>query len=439
MSSKGPVVRTARLLGHVLLIAAVTSIPAAAQNQAESLSASFRKAAQRVAPSLVGIRAAGVSNPLVRVPIPSVGPFRPGDFIPRGVLRGGEPEGDAIFSGIVIDADRGIVVTTEGGLRGSSQATVLFLDGSERPASQIRRDGRSEVAVLVVDLKGMNLSSASWGDSDALEPGDWVLALGSPGGSPPSMSAGIYSARRRGLVPGPGDEWLETDTRLGAAGLGGPLVNLKGEVIGMSALLPGRARDPLGLSYALPAARARRIAAELVDFGQVRRGYLGVQVEPIDPLSGNPGAVVISSVSAGTPAAAAGIRSGDRIMSANGQRLTRLAQLQAIVEETPIGSEMTLLIDRGGQRIEVKVSPQPQPGPIETRGMPRSRIEGDGRRDPARERVRSRVVPARPAPESPSTKDSSEPSSLEPIPGVDRSPDRPVPAPVDPKTQSSGP
>ena len=126
-------------------------------------------------------------------------------------------------------------------------------------------------------------------------------------------------------------------------------------------------------------------------------------------------------------------------MSANGQRLTRLAQLQAIVEETPIGSEMTLLIDRGGQRIEVKVSPQPQPGPIETRGMPRSRIEGDGRRDPARERVRSRVVPARPAPESPSTKDSSEPSSLEPIPGVDRSPDRPVPAPVDPKTQSSGP
>ena len=92
------------------------------------------------------------------------------------MLRGGEPEGDTIFSGIVIDADRGIVVTTEGGLRGSSQAMVLFPDGSERPASQIRRDARSEVAVLVVDLKGLNLSSASWGDSDAARA--WRLGPG---------------------------------------------------------------------------------------------------------------------------------------------------------------------------------------------------------------------------------------------------------------------
>jgi serine protease Do len=299
------------------------------------------------------------------------------------------------------------------------------------------------VAALVVDIKGLNASAASWGDSEALEPGDWVLALGSAGGSPPSMSAGIYSARRRGAGVAPGDEWLETDARLGLANLGGPLVNLKGEVVGLCATVAGRLPEQGGMNYVLPAARVRRIAEELAQFGQVRRGYLGVQIEPVEVLRGPgnaPGgsdAVVITSVGAGTPAAAAGLRPGDRIMSANGRRLAGLGQLQSAVEDTPIGAELTLLVDRNGQRIEVKVRPQAQPAPSDMGGVPRARIEGEGRRDPAREKVRSRVVPVKPVPQPAKPADPSDPSALEPIPQTDLSPARPDPVPSDPRPQES--
>jgi serine protease Do len=378
----------------------------------------------------------------VQVPIPNVGPFRPGDFIPRGVLRG-DIETDQFGSGFVIDADRGIVVTTAAVLRGSSQVMVIFADGTERMASQFRRDPRSEVAVLLVDAKGVNAVAAAWADSNALEPGDWVLALGSAGGSAPSMSAGIFSARRRGSGPVAGDEWLETDTRFSPSNLGGPLVNLKGEVLGLASAGPGSPRDPAAMNHVLPANRVRRIAGDLTTFGQVRRPYLGVQIEPIELSPGTPGsagAVTISSVGAGTPAAAAGLQTGDRIKSAGGRPLTGIAQLLAAVEDTPIGEELTLLIDRNGQRIEVKVRPQAQPAGAEAGGLLRSRLEGENRRDPARERPRSRIVaPPNPVPQPAKPQDGSEPSDLEPIPPRDLSP-APGPAvPPEPQPQGSAP
>ncbi len=285
MWSKQSTIRITALFALCAFVIALLSKPAAAQNQAESLSASFRKAAQRVGPALVGVRPMGVSRPLVSVPIPNVGPFRPTDFIPRGVLRNSnEIEFDTAGSGFIADFDRGIVVTSEGVLRGASQAVVIFSDGTERVASQIRRDLRSDVAIVVVDLKGLTANAATWGDADAIEPGDWVLALGSAGGSPPSMSAGIFSARRRG--PAMGLEWLETDLRIGPAFSGGPIVNLKGEVIGVtwSAAEPGVFAWRGTITSFRQGGRAvsPRISSQ---FGQVRRGYLGVQVEP-DVLAG---------------------------------------------------------------------------------------------------------------------------------------------------------
>ena len=280
-------------------------------------------------------------------------------------------------SGLLIDADRGLVVTTEQVLRGSSQAAVIFSDGSERPASQIRRDPRVDLALLFVDVKGLNLNTAAWGDSDALEPGDWVLALGSAGGSPPSMSAGIFSARRQGIGVFPGDDWLETDTRSSPANLGGPLVNLKGEVVGINTAFPGRPGGLGGLNYVVPAARARRIATDLAEFGHVRRAYLGVQIEPAEPLPGGPrgaGPVKISSVSAGTPAALAGLRPGDRIKSVNGRSMAGIGMLQSAIETAPVGEELLLSIDRNGASLEVKVRPQAQPVPPGSPGRPGSRI-----------------------------------------------------------------
>jgi serine protease Do len=420
MSSMQTLIRAARNVSIGLVIAALLSSDLLAQNQAESLSVSFRKAAQRVSPSLVGIRSIGASRPFVTVPIPSVGPFRPGDFIPRGVLPGAEAEVESTGSGFVIDSDRGYVVTTEGVLRGSSQATVLFSDGTERPALQIRRDPRAPLALLVVDVKGLKLSAVAWCDPAALEPGDWVLALGAGRGSPPSLSAGIFSARRQGIAGAPGDEWLETDTRLSLADSGGPLVNLKGEVVGINAAFPGRRDGPPGMNYVLPSTRIRRIATDLADFGQVRRAYLGVDIEPSELFSGRPsgpGSVVISGVRPNTPAALAGLRGGDRIMSLNGKPLLSLGQLQSAVEAAPIGEELTLLVDRGGQRIEVKVRPQAQPMIEGPGGGVRSRIEPELERDQARGRARSRQRGGQSEKAAPSVKPPDpETPELDPIP-----------------------
>jgi serine protease Do len=419
MNTTHTLIRAARnvLIGWVC--ATFLSIPAQAQSQAESLSASFRKAAQRVSPALVGIRSMSPTRPFT-VPIPSIGPFRPGDFIPSVVPPIAIPEFESNGSGFMIDSDRGYVVTTDGVLLGSSQAMVIFSDGTERVASQIRRDQRSELVLLIVDVKGLNLSAATWGDANALEPGDWVLGLGVARGAPPSLSAGIFSTRRAGSAQHSGEEWLETDIRPSPAISGGPVVNLKGEVVGIDSGFPGRRDTPAGRNYVLPSARVRRIVTELADFGQVRRAYLGVDIEPSAFLPGRPpgqGTLVISGVRPNTPAAAAGLRGGDRIMSVNGKPLLSLGQLQSAVEGAPIGEELTLMVERGGKRIEVKVRPQAQPVPGGPGGGVRSRIEPEQEPGAARGRARGRQRAGQSDPAAPPVKPPDpETPELDPIP-----------------------
>jgi serine protease Do len=174
------------------------------------------------------------------------------------------------------------------------------------------------------------------------------------------------------------------------------------------------------MNYVLPAARVRRIASDLADFGQVRRAYLGVDIEPSEFLPGRPagpGPVVISGVRPNTPAAVAGLRGGDRIMSINGKPLMSLGQLQSAVEAAPIGEELTVLVERGGQRIEVKVRPQAQQVPGSASGGVRSRIEPEPERDAPRGRARGRQRGGQSEPAPPNAKPPGpETPELDPIP-----------------------
>ena len=204
MSSNGVLIRAATVLWAVTLTAILPE-RAWAQNQAESLSASFRKAAQRVGPALVGIRVASVGRPLVNVPIPQVGPFRPGDLIPRGVLPGSELEVDTLGSGFLIDSDRGLVVTTEQVLRGSSQAIVVFSDGTERPASQIRRDPRLRGGTSQRGCEGAPVRAPAIGATRAhLSPATgfspWAQEAAGPLPSPLEFSVPDVRALARRLV-----------------------------------------------------------------------------------------------------------------------------------------------------------------------------------------------------------------------------------------------
>jgi serine protease Do len=396
------------------------------QTQAESLADSFRKAVDRAAPAVVAVRPLDPMNPGL---LPSIGPSRPFDAAPLQPFGVGKMDRDASASGVVIDADRGYIVTGDHVLRGSSRAVIVLADGRERLVSQIRRDPGADLAVLIVDPKGLNLTQAAWGDPAALRPGDWVLSIGRPMGGAPSISTGIYSARRLGTsAAGLPEDLLETDAAVNALNSGGPLINLNGEVVGINTDLAGRRPLISGMGFAIPTDRARRIGADLAEFGRFRRAILGVQIEPADgrvpdrPIP--PGAVVIGNVTPGTPAAQAGLRPKDVIVSIAGRPVAGVGMLQGLIETAPVGQDLSLTIERAGRRQDVVVRPTAMPAPLGMgsplavpRQVPSQRRDalrdGMGGRDPAAPRDTSPPLP------SPAREEA--PSLLDPIPEPARS------------------
>jgi serine protease Do len=358
--------RAWQILAPVLLGSLATWIldgRAMADDPAASLSAGFRRAAARARGSLVSLRIPDGFLP--SIPTMRLRPGRiaaPPLFPPLGD-RPSEGDGRTTFSGLVIDAEKGLILTADHATQGVSQLVVTFPDGQERMTSQIRRDGRSGLAVLAVEMQGLHPTPVSWGNPEKLEPGDWLIALGQPGVGDPSMSVGVFSTRRRGV----GEELLETDAAITRVGAGGILVNLNGEVVGICKLGGRRADGFEGMGHAVPADRARRVAEELGRFGQVRRAYLGVTVEPV--ASGPAGRLGISTgvrvvnVGAGTPAAEAGVRQGDVILSVGQRAVDSVASVQDAVESVTIGDAITLDLERQGQRMQLKVKPRAVPAP----------------------------------------------------------------------------
>ena len=369
------------------LAVGIADVRTVAQDQAASLSAAFRRAASRARGALVSVRVPDG----MRVPTPYV-PTRPGRFGPMPALPptvDRMPGGDdrTGCTGVVIDGDKGHILTVDQPTQGASQLLVTFPDGQERLTSQVRRDLRSGLALLVVDTQGLNPTRVNWGDPAKLEPGDWLVALGQPGVGDPSMAVGVFSTRRRGE----GEELLETDAAITRIGAGGVLVNLSGDVVGISKLAGRRADGFEGMGHAIPAGRARRIAADLAQFGQVQRAYLGIQVDPVGPVVAGrpvaPSGVRVASVLAGTPAAEAGVRPGDVIIAVGGQPIEGVWAVQGAVEMATIGEELPLTIERQGKRIEIKVRPRAIPAPMGTSRSPRTEPAVDTRRDALRRQV----------------------------------------------------
>ncbi|MHB1556736.1 MAG: S1C family serine protease, partial [Isosphaeraceae bacterium] len=355
--------RKSRAAMGVILAAAAgiggMSSGASAQDAA-SLSASFHRASARVKGALVTVRVPE-GLPSTQPMPPRTGPDWP---MPRlgpqpSIVRSPEYDGPLSWTGVVIDAQRGHILTTDRPTRGAIQLVVTFPDGVERFTTEVRRDDRSDLALLVVDTKGLRLQPAAWGDPAKLEPGDWLVAMGQPGPGAPSLSAGVFSARREAR----GEFLLETDAAIPRVGAGGVLVNLAGEVVGIGKL-GGRRNDGFeGMSHAIPADRARRIAADLAQFGRVRRGHLGVYIDATGPLAlppedGLPG-VRISAVQRDSPAAQAGLQRGDIIVAAGGRPVSGVAALQEAVERTPIGDELKLTVHRDDQTLEIPTRPRP--------------------------------------------------------------------------------
>ncbi len=248
---------------------------ALAQREAETLSASFRKAAEKILPAVVAVRPAGVigRGDAVAAPWQTVFPGVPGGM-PGRSGRGGSTSRAVPASSWM--PPEGLILTSEQAIAGAPRVVVIYEDGREVGSDRVVRDPQTELVVLAVDPRSVHVKEAEWGDSQALQLGDWVLSIGRSANHAGTVSAGIVSSRPAELQ----DDVLRTDAVIGSAGSGGPLIDLEGRIVGINRARLDPRGWPDGFGLAIPGRAARRCVSDLAEFGQVRRGYLGVMVAP---------------------------------------------------------------------------------------------------------------------------------------------------------------
>ncbi|MCA9102531.1 MAG: trypsin-like peptidase domain-containing protein [Planctomycetales bacterium] len=354
---------------------------------ATELSSAFRDVSNRLLPSVVTIESRPAADEMAKsTPRPSqpgeeANPFEGtpfGDLFRNGPFGKGfrfenppsEPHhrGGGSGSGVIIDSD-GLILTNNHVVSGGGKVIVRLSDGREYEAAEVRTDPKTDLAI--VRIEGASpLVAATLGDSDQVEVGDWVLALGQPFGLESTVTAGIISAKHRGIGITARENFLQTDAAINPGNSGGPLVNLHGEVIGINTAISSRGGGNDGIGFAVPANMARWVADQLTTDGVVRRAYLGVGIQPVTatlaeqfhvkPREG----VVVTEVRPDTPAAAAGLQAGDVIVEFAGMPISDAGQLQTAVERAAIGSSQELTVIRDGKRMSLTLEPEEQPADL---------------------------------------------------------------------------
>ncbi len=273
---------------------------------------------------------------------------------PRGGPR------TALGSGFIID-QKGLVLTNNHVVENAEKITVKLSDEREFDAKIVGRDPRTDMAVIqIADGKG-NFPVAPLGDSSRLQVGEWVVAMGSPFGLDNTLTAGVVSAKGRHIGAGPYDNFIQTDASINPGNSGGPLVNLRGEVVGINTAIFSRTGGNLGIGFAIPIDLAKQILPELIKTGKVTRGWLGVSIQRVTPeiadslgLEKSRGALV-ANVIEGSPAADAGIKTGDVILEYDGKRVEESSELPIRVASTDVGKSAELKLWRDKKEITTTI------------------------------------------------------------------------------------
>ncbi|MBY0256955.1 DegQ family serine endoprotease [Methylobacterium sp.] len=262
---------------------------------------------------------------------------------------------NSLGSGFIIDAS-GIVVTNNHVIGDANDIQVILHNGTKLKAEIIGKDAKIDLAVLRVKPEaGKPLKAVPFGDSEKMRPGDWVIAIGNPFGLGGSVSAGIVSARGRNIESGPYDNYIQTDAAINKGNSGGPLFNMNGEVIGINTAILSPTGGSVGIGFAVPSNNASQVIEQLREFGEVRRGWLGVRIQNVDETTaealdmkdGVKGALV-AGVDEKGPAKAAGLEIGDVIVKFNGTAVKSSSDLPRIVASTPVGKTVDVLVIRKG-------------------------------------------------------------------------------------------
>ncbi len=269
------------------------------------------------------------------------------------------PPSRGLGSGFIISPD-GLILTNAHVVANAAEVTVKLTDRREFNAKVIGTDAQTDVAVLKIDAK--DLPAVRLGDSDKVRVGEWAVAIGSPFGFENTVTSGIVSAKSRSLPDGTYVPFIQTDVAVNPGNSGGPLFNLNGEVIGINSQIYSSTGGYQGLSFAIPIDMVVKIKDQLVAHGKVSRGRLGVTIQEVNqPLAQSfglkqAGGALVSSVEPGSPAAKAGLKEGDVILSIDGQAISRSIDLSARVAELRPGTKATLGIWRKGGKQDLNVA-----------------------------------------------------------------------------------
>ena len=317
----------------------------------------FALLARRVAPGVVNVH---TSKTVVQQSMPFPGfPF--GGFFGFGQQQGQQPQkrtfkAAALGTGFVIRAD-GLIVTNNHVVDGVDEITVVFSDGTRSDAKVVGTDPKTDVALIRAKAK-RKYTTLKMGDSDALLPGDWVIAIGNPFGLDHTVTAGIVSATGRDIGQGPYDDFIQTDAAINPGNSGGPLLNLAGEVIGINTAINPRANT---IGFAVPINMAKKILPALEKEGHVVRGWLGVGVQPITPeladamdLEVQEGAL-IAQITPASPASKAGLKRGDVIVRFGKQAIHHMRELPRAVAATPPGTTVEVEVIRKKKHVTKNV------------------------------------------------------------------------------------
>lgn len=272
----------------------------------------------------------------------------------------GMPPASSLGSGFIIDAEKGLIVTNNHVVKDADEVRVTLHDDTTLDAKILGKDEKTDLALLQVEPHP-NLKAVSFGNSDVIRVGDWVLAIGNPFGLGGTVTSGIISARQRNIQAGPYDDFLQTDASINRGNSGGPMFNLSGEVIGINTAIFSPSGGSVGIGFAIPSNLAKPVIDQLIKYGKTRRGWLGVRIQTITPEIAetlklpNAHGALIASITKGGPAEKADIKQGDVILEFNGEALTATRQLPRLVAETEIGSKATLKIWRDGKIITTTI------------------------------------------------------------------------------------
>lgn len=263
----------------------------------------------------------------------------------------------SLGTGFIIDRS-GLIITNSHVVERADEIEVRLSDSREFKASVIGRDAKTDLALIKISSPFEKLPTLLLGDSDNIRVGDWVLAIGNPFGLEHTVTKGIISATGRVIGSGPYDNFLQTDAPINPGNSGGPLINLRGEVIGINtAIVPGGQ----GLGFAIPSNMAKKITSQLEKKGQVTRGWLGVRMQKVTPELAssfgrqNAHGALVTDVVPQSPAARAGIKSGDIIVNFAGRNIQEISDLSRLVAEAPIDKDVVIKLFREGKEISLSV------------------------------------------------------------------------------------